>query len=90
MHTHTQADSSEREGWGGILARELRPAVLGGRVRCLMRQRDVKTDSYNEMSDGHAAEKDTIAVHTRTEVQRGGTKLQTNERKLRNATNRER
>lgn len=54
------------------MARELRPAVLSGCVWCLMRQRDVKTDSHNEMADGHAAEKDT---HTQAEVQRWGTKL---------------
>ena len=32
-----------------------------------MRQRDVKTDTYNEMVDGHAAEKDTHTNCTHTQ-----------------------
>lgn len=50
--------------WGGG---ELRPAVLSGCVWCLMRQRDVKTDSHNEMADGHTVEKETHTVHTHTQ-----------------------
>ena len=46
------------------MVQELRPAVLSGCVRCLMRQRDVKTDSRNEMADGHAVEKDTQIMYT--------------------------
>lgn len=55
-HTH-KAKDRER----GKLALKLRPAVLSGCVWCLMRQRDVKTDSHNETADGHAAEKHTHA-----------------------------
>lgn len=65
----------EREREKGKLAQELRPAVLSGCVRCLMRQRDLKTDSRNEMADGHAVEKDTHIMytpHTHTQRHRYG------------------
>lgn len=69
-HTHTQ---SHRER--GKLALELRPAVLSGCAWCLMRQRDVKTDSHNEMADGHAVEKEKhtqmhARTHTHTQTER--------------------
>lgn len=56
VNTHRVKDRER-----GKLALKLRPAVLSGCVWCLMRQRDVKTDSHNETADGHAAEKHTHA-----------------------------
>lgn len=64
--THRHKASERERRVRDVLAQELSPAVLGGRVRCLMRQRDVKTDSYNERADGHAAAKDTQILYTHT------------------------
>lgn len=52
------------------MVQELRPAVLSGCVQRLMRQRDVKTDSCNEMADGHTAEQD-IRAHRHTGANAG-------------------
>lgn len=57
-HSHRHK-ASVRERKRAKLAPELRAAVLSGCVWCLMRQRDVKTDSHNEIADGHAAQKGT-------------------------------
>lgn len=77
-HTHTQ---SHRER--GKLALELRPAVLSGCAWCLMRQRDVKTDSHNEMADGHAVEKEKhTQMHARTHTQILSVKTQTHDEQL--------
>lgn len=73
--THTHAQSHRERG---KLALELRPAVLSGCAWCLMRQRDVKTDSHNEMADGHAVEKEKHTfctrkyTHTHIDTQRDG------------------
>lgn len=41
------------------MVQELRSSVLSGCVWCLMRQRDVKTDSSNEIADGHTVDQHT-------------------------------
>ena len=51
----------------GKLVQEQRSSVLSGCVWCLMRQRDVKTDSSNGIVDGHTVEQNTRThTHART------------------------
>lgn len=66
MHAYTNRKCVLGLGGGSKLAQELRPAVLSGCVWCLMRQRDVKTDSHNEMADGQVVEKETHIYFTQT------------------------